>query len=38
MKMFIKVLFALSMNLQTTLADHYGVPHDLANDYEEQEE
>jgi hypothetical protein len=38
MKMLLKVLFALSTNLQTTFADHYGVPHDLAYDYDRQEE
>ena len=38
MKMMLKVLSALSLNLQTAYADHYGVPHDLAYDYEDEED
>ena len=29
------VLFALLVNFQTSRADHYGIPHDLAYDEEE---
>jgi hypothetical protein len=33
--MHLLVLFALLINLQTSRADHYGIPHDLAYDEEE---